>query len=94
MRPVVNSGQKEIYFGQVNNGAPTIGVIQVADGYVAGKFEHGQLKISDERSEFIAAFREAESAAKAVSVLLRQAGDGAGAEFYKRCAEELAQQLD
>ncbi len=90
------SGGKVVrfFFGRVRNGNIELGVIDQADGFVAGKFDHGQLIPSDDRQAYIDAFREAEQAAKQAASRFKTAGNAASYRFYETKAKELADQMD
>ena len=82
------------FFGRVHGGNIELGVIDQADGFVAGKFDHGQLVPSDDRQAYIDAFREAEQAAKQAASRFKAAGNEASFRFYENKAKELAGQMD
>lgn len=83
-----------LYFGRMQAGQPQIGVVEQADGYVAGRFEHGVLLPSDAREDYVLAFTTASAAAEAASQRFSQAGNAASAHFYHAKARRLAEQMD
>ena len=85
---------KRLFFGTVVGGELQLGVIDQADGYVAGRFAKGSLIPSDDRQTFISAFAEGEKAADSAARRYRQAGNKASAKFYQDKAKALREQMD
>lgn len=83
-----------IFFGNLEHGELSLGVIDNGEGYIAGQFSQGRLLPDAERNVIIHAFRNASAAAKAYSQRLIQAGNKLSAAFYLKKAEELDQQMD
>jgi hypothetical protein len=83
-----------IFFGELQNGMPHLGVIEQSDGYLAGRFSGGAVMSHSERQEIIDAFRSASAAAKAYSAQLRRDGNASSAEFYLKKSRELSEQMD
>lgn len=90
------SGGKVVrfFFGRINHGNIETGVIDQAEGYIAGKFNNGQRIPSDDRQSYIDAFNQAEQAAKQAASRFKQAGNEASFRFYQNKAKELLNQLD
>lgn len=82
------------FFGRVKQGNIEIGVIDQAEGYIAGKFRQGQVISSEDRQDYIDAFNQAEQAANLAASRFKQAGNSASAQFYENKARELAGQMD
>jgi hypothetical protein len=83
------------FFGDVRNGALSLGVIDLPDeGFVAGRFEAGQPVADGDRNTLIEAFDVASEAARGMATTFRQAGNTASADYYESKAETLARQLD
>lgn len=85
---------RRLYFGRMKAGQPEIGVDELPDGYVAGRFKDGKVVSSDDRNDTILAFREASKAAEAVSERFRAAGNAPSAKFYRDKAQSLGEQMD
>lgn len=82
------------FFGQASHGAIAVGVIDQADGYVAGSFKDGKVVESTERQATISAFKEAATAAKLVAARYRKSGNLASARFYDAKTKQLTEQMD
>ena len=85
---------KRFFFGRIEHGDITIGVIDQKDGYTAGKFRQGRFMPSDERQDTIDAFRQAELAAQQIAHQFRKAGNAKSARFYQAKARVLREQMD
>ena len=83
-----------LFLGNLEHGELSLGVIDSAEGYIAGQFYQGKLVPDVERNVIISAFRNASAAAKAYSQHLKQAGNQGSAAFYLKKAQELEQQMD
>lgn len=83
-----------LFFGRLQGGRLDIGVVELPEGYQAGRFDAGQLQRSDERSVVLQAFEQAQAAARAAAARFRQAGNEASARFYDDKARQLGQQMD
>jgi len=90
------SGGKVVrfFFGRIRNGNIEIGVIDQADGFIAGNFDRGQFVASYDRQIYIDAFKHAEQAAQQAASRFKAAGNEASARFYENKAKELASQMD
>lgn len=88
------SNVRRWFYGSVKHGEIEIGVIDQADGYVAGKFAKGQVLPSEDRQVYINAFNQAEQAANLASSRYKQTGNTASSLFYENKARELAEQMD
>jgi len=82
------------FFGSLRNGDVELGVIDQSEGYIAGKFTHGQLLSSPDRQTYLDAFEQAEQAASQAASRFKQVGNQASARFYADKARELAEQMD
>ncbi len=86
---------KRLFFGRVQHGELAEGVIEVPEqGFLAGRFEHGHLRPSDDRQTLIAAFAVAAQAAAAAAERFAQAGNSGSASFYRSKEQALREQLD
>lgn len=83
-----------VFYGQLQSGAPTLGVIDYPDGFMAGEVADGAMKLTDDRNLTIQAFRVAERAARDAAARFSAAGNHVSAQFYIRKAEQLASQMD
>jgi hypothetical protein len=83
-----------LFFGNLEQGELTLGVIDSSEGYIAGQFSHGKLVENVERNIIIRAFSNASAAAKAYSQHLKLEGNEKSAGFYLKKAQELEQQMD
>ena len=70
------------------------GVVPVEGGFLAGVFEAGKLKRSEEQADFLRAFEEAAAAAREASLRFRQSGNEPSARFYGDWAIKLSAQMD
>lgn len=83
-----------LFFGRMRAGQLAQGVVKVKGGFLAGVFEGGKLKRSEERADYLQAFDEAAAAAREASVRFRKAGNEPSARFYGDWATKLAAQMD
>ena len=83
-----------IFYGQMQGGEMALGVMEIPDGYRAGRFIQGKLQADAERNTLIKAFEVASQAAKDFSARLLKAGNASSAKFYLAKSTELAQQMD
>lgn len=83
-----------IFFGEIIHGEPSIGVIDVPDGFIAGELREGRVIDTGDRNTIIRAFRVASEAAMLASERFAAAGNRASARFYASKAEVLAEQMD
>lgn len=84
----------EAFYGRVRKGQPEFGVVETADGYLAGRFMDGKLITNDDRNTLIRAFREGASAALVASESFKRKGNQVSAKYYKDAAERLQSQMD
>jgi hypothetical protein len=84
----------ESYFGELRRGHLSMGVIETASGYVAGKFVEGKPLEHQERSDLIAAFDSAAKAAQQMSEVFRRNGNTASFHYYSNKARALREQMD
>jgi hypothetical protein len=83
-----------VFYGLLEQGQPTLGVIEQPGGFVAGHFEAGKVVADGERNTLIQAFDTASEAARQLAETYRLAGNAASARFYQDKARQLAQQMD
>ena len=84
----------ERFYGTVTAGQMTEGVFDIPDGYRPARFEKGEPVTLDDRSQIIAAFRVAASAARDVSSRFKAARNTQAARDYAEAAERLENQMD
>jgi hypothetical protein len=89
-----NRKAKRFFFGRLVEGQIQQGVIDQAEGYVAGQFKRGVLVPSEDRQVFIDSFRLAEQAASLVASRFRKVGNKASAQYYETKQKQLEQQMD
>lgn len=94
LREFVGATVARLFFGSLRAGQPALGVIEQADGFVAGRFEAGQAVRDGDRNTLIRAFDEGSAAAEQVAEAYRRAGNLGSARFYSDKARQLAQQMD
>jgi len=82
------------FFGRLEHGEPRLGVIDQAEGFVAGQFAKGEPVPSDDRQRMVDAFAAAEKAANEAADRFSKAGKQASAKFYAAKAKALREQLD
>ena len=82
------------FYGRMLEGKMVVGVIDAANGYLAGRFNDSTLVKSDERNASIAAFRDASAAANAASEAFQSQGNAASAKYYRDKAKQLDAQMD
>ena len=82
------------YFGVLRSGLPALGVVELPDGFIAGRFEYGKAVNDGDRNTTIHAFDEAAAAARQLAAGYRRAGNAPSARFYEDKAKQLADQLD
>jgi len=85
---------QEIYYGRVEKGKAVLGVVETPDGMIAGRWSRGEVQETSDRNELLSAFAAAEKAADTVREGFARQGNSASAQFYKRKAQILRQQLD
>jgi hypothetical protein len=94
LRVYENTKPVATFYGRMSSGQMAIGVIDTAEGYLAGRFADSMLVKSDDPNASVSAFREATSAAKAASKLFTDQGNAASAKYYREKAEKLEAQMD
>jgi hypothetical protein len=94
--PSAGSADKSvlIFFGTLERGEPTLGVIDTPDGYIAGALKAGKVVANGDRNLLIRAFQRAAEAATFVSTRFKTAGNEGSAAFYAKKAHSLLQQMD
>ncbi len=84
----------QLFLGRMRAGQLAQGVVEVEGGYLAGVFEDGKLRRSEDRADYLRAFDEAAAAAREAALRFRKAGNGASAHFYDDRAAKLSAQMD
>ncbi len=84
------------FLGKMKNGIPEIGVVDLGDGYRAGKFESGDIGGQSDLDPQIRidSFRVAAEAARLVSVKYKTEHKDASVQFYQTLAKTLEAQLE
>jgi hypothetical protein len=82
------------FYGRMREGRMVTGVIDGANGYLAGRFDDSALVKSDDRDTFIAAFRDASAAANAAGEVFQSQGNAASAKYYRDKAKQLEAQMN
>lgn len=83
------------FYGELRDGVPVIGAINVDGGYVVGKFTGDDLVQGDlEPQVRIDSFTVAAKAARAVSARFQAQKNAASARFYADAAKQLDQQVE
>jgi hypothetical protein len=95
----VRDAEPEHFYGRLDNGSPTIGVLQTANGFMAGRWTRGTVAAAlpddvAQRTVVIEAFRVAASAATAVSKSFAKKADAESSDFYAKQARLLREQMD
>jgi hypothetical protein len=95
----VEGGEPERFYGRVERGHPSIGVLQTAGGYMAGTWAQGTraMALADDvaqRNVLISAFQAAASAATLVSQSFAKKSDAKSSRFYAQQAKLLRHQMD
>lgn len=87
-------GMRSTYYGEMDRGTLSLGVIDAGNGYIAGRFVNGTPVPVEDRNVVITAFQRASEAARAMSEMFRQQKNAGSASFYAGKAERLANQMD
>jgi len=95
----VEGAEPERFYGQLESGSPSFGVLQTSGGFMAGRWHHGTLvaPLPDDmaqRNVLIDAFRVAADAATAASNAFAKKGDAESSKFYATQARTLDDQMD
>jgi hypothetical protein len=96
---VVEGAQAERFYGHLDSGSPSVGVLQTDSGLMAGRWKHGAIvePLPDDvaqRNVTLDAFRAAARAATAVSESFATKADAESSSFYARQARVLREQMD
>jgi len=96
---VVEGAEAERFYGHLDNGSPSVGVLQTDSGFMAGRWKHGAVAESlpddvAQRNVTLDAFRVAASAATAVSKSFAKKADTESSSFYATQARVLREQMD
>ncbi len=89
-----NQKVERVFCGHLSQGEIEFGVIDEADGYIAGRLRQGVLMPSEGRRNYIDAFRTTEQAATEAAERFKKARNEASASFYERKAKALREQMD
>jgi hypothetical protein len=95
----VDRGEFERFYGRLQYGVLSLGVIESAGGYMAGTWSHGALSeaLADDvaqRNILIDAFRAGAAAATAASTWVAKRGDAKSSRFYAKQARLMRDQMD
>jgi hypothetical protein len=95
----VEGAEPERFYGQLDSGFQTIGVLQTENGFIAGRWNHGTVvpALPDDvaqRNVLIDAFRAGANAATVVSKAFAKKSDAKASSFYARQARLLREQMD
>lgn len=95
----VEGAEPERFYGQLDGGLQTIGVLQSENGFIAGRWNHGTVvpALPDDRAQrnvIIDAFQAAASAATAASKSFAKKSDAKASRFYAQQARLLREQMD
>lgn len=84
------------FLGKMADGIPQIGVVDLGDGYRAGKFESGDIGGQSDLDPQVRidSFRVAVEAARLVSVKYKAEHKDASTQFYQALAETLEAQIE
>ncbi|MCR0981210.1 hypothetical protein [Roseomonas populi] len=89
------AGAGAAFFGEMREGVPVIGVVEVEGGYEVGRYRAGALgSNSMDFQERTDSFRAAARAARAVAARFAAAGNPGSAAFYEGVAKRLELQED
>jgi len=96
---VVAGAQPERFYGQLDAGSPSVGVLHTAGGFMAGRWHGGVLVAAlpddmAQRNVLIEAFRVAADAAAATSKSFADKGNAEASSFYATQARLLRDQMD
>jgi hypothetical protein len=96
---VVEGAEPERFYGHLEHGSPSIGVLQTDSGFVAGRWNGGTVApaLPDDvahRNVVIDAFRMGASAAADASRAFAAKADPEASSFYARQARLLRDQMD
>jgi len=95
----LEGAEPQRFYGQLESGSPSIGVLHTSGGFMAGRWNHGSV-IADlpdgiaQRNVVIDAFRKAADAATAASRSFAKKGDADASRFYATQARNLDNQMD
>ena len=95
---VIEGAEPERFYGRLERGSPSVGVLQADGGFLAGRWRNGVVAapLADDvaqRNVVIGAFRVASSASSAVSDSFREK-DATSNAFYAEQARLLRDQMD
>jgi hypothetical protein len=96
---VVDGVEPERFYGRLDKGSPSIGVLQTDSGFVPGRWNGGAIAapLPDDvaqRNVILEAFRAAASAATAVGKSFDKNSDTKASGFYATQARLLREQMD
>lgn len=95
----VEGAAPERFYGRLERGSPSIGVLQTDNGFLAGRWARGTVaaELTDDvaqRNVMLDAFQVAATAATAVSRSFAEKKDGESEGFYAKQARLLREQMD
>jgi len=96
---IVEGAELERFYGRIQGGYLSVGVLQTPSGFMAGTWANGALAdplANDvaQRNTLIAAFRAAADAATSVSKSFAKKGDPGASRYYAKQAKLLREQMD
>jgi hypothetical protein len=94
LRHLSGSKVDRVFYGRLKSGVPSLGVIEIDGGFIAGEFRDGVVADSQDRNIIIRAFDEASKAAKSAASRFERDGNKASATHYRERAKALANQMD
>jgi hypothetical protein len=95
----VEGGEPERFYGRVDHGHLSVGVLQTASGYIAGTWVQGTRAVAlpddvAQRNVLISAFQAGATAATSVSQSFAKKSDAQSSRFYAKQAKLLRDQMD
>ncbi|MER2519357.1 MAG: hypothetical protein ABTQ34_01570 [Bdellovibrionales bacterium] len=94
LRRFEDNNAVETFYGTMENGALSLGVIDSGTGYIAGRFKEGALEHTEDRNVILDAFETASRAAKQLGDLYGRDGQKKQAIYYREQAKVLSEQMD
>ncbi len=95
----VAGAEPERFYGRLERGSPSIGVLQTDSGFLAGRWARGTVAaaLTDDvaqRNVMLDAFQVAAAAATGVSQSFAEKKDGESSSYYAKQARLLREQMD
>lgn len=88
-----NGDAGPVFYGEIRAGIPNRGIVDDNGGYRVGRFDGHDLD-TDEQSVTIDSFDAATLAARAVADIYAAQGNKASAEYYRKVADTLFNQVE